>query len=92
MEQREVGRLGEWRAGGGHLDLAALPAAAAALPRRGVLSLGSIVQGTSIIRMAATPRSTCCVRAGGACAILLVIVMYWDVLSGVDVWLLRVHI
>ena len=46
IEQREVGRLGEWRAGGGHLDLAALPAAAAALPRRrGVLSLGSIVQG-----------------------------------------------
>ena len=27
MEQREVGRLGEWRAGGGHLDLAALGAA-----------------------------------------------------------------
>ena len=44
MEQRKVGRLGEWRAGGGHLDLAALPAAAAALPRRGVLSqLGSII-------------------------------------------------
>ena len=27
MEQREAGRLGEWRAGGGHLDLAALGAA-----------------------------------------------------------------
>ena len=45
MEQREVDRLGEWRAGGGQLDLAALPAAAAALPRRGVLSLGPVVQG-----------------------------------------------
>ena len=42
MEQREVGRLGEWRAGGGHLDLAALPAAAAALPH-GVLSLGHYI-------------------------------------------------
>jgi hypothetical protein len=81
MEQREVGRLGEWRSGAAGSWIWprwALPAAAAALPRRGVLSLGSIVQGTSIIRMAATPRSTCRVRAGGACAILLVIVMYWD--------------
>ena len=77
MEQREVGRLGERRAGGGHLDLAALPAAAAALPR-GVLSLGPLYPG-SIVRMAATPRSTCRVRAGGACAMLPVVVMYWGV-------------
>jgi hypothetical protein len=53
MEQRAVGRLGEWRAGGGHLDLAALGAACGccgspALPRRGGCAfawraLGSIV-------------------------------------------------
>ena len=65
IEQREVGRLGEWRAGGGHLDLAALPAAAGAAP------LGSIVQGRLFAWLmaattAATPRATRRVRAGGA--------------------------
>ena len=73
MEQREVGRLGEWRAGGGHLDLAALPAAGAALPH-GVLSLGPLytTQGQLFAwLMAATPRSTYRTRAGGACGYCL---------------------
>ena len=88
MEQREVGRLGEWRAGGGHLDLAALPAAAAALPRRGVLfSLGPLSRVDYSHGCYSTLHLPC-PRAGGACAILLVVVVYWDVLSGIDLGLL----
>ena len=84
-EQREAGRLGEWRAGGGHLYLAALGAACgccgSAPSSWCAFSLGSIVQGRLFAWLLLhAPRAVSGVRAGGACTILLVIVMHWAVL------------